>query len=80
MAKGYHHLTYSQRCQIVILKERGESNSAIAKYLGVHRSTVYRELARNSKNEGYDYDQAHKEAEGRRKKDQTKRKKNRIFL
>ena len=38
MTKRYHHLTYEQRCQIYILKKRGDSNTTIAKELEVHRS------------------------------------------
>ncbi|MBM3198890.1 MAG: IS30 family transposase [Chlamydiae bacterium] len=67
MSKGYHHLTYSQRCQIFILKERGESISEIARQLGVHRSTVSRELRRGKKENGYHYDIAQIQARERRK-------------
>ena len=31
MPKGYHHLTCEQRCQIYVLKKRGDTISAIAK-------------------------------------------------
>jgi IS30 family transposase len=67
MAKGYHHLTYSQRCQVFILKERKESQAEIARQLGVHRSTICRELKRNRIYEFYDHDQANKAAQNRRK-------------
>ena len=30
MSKDYHHLTYAQRCQISILKDRGDSFRSIA--------------------------------------------------
>ena len=40
MPTGYHHLTYDQRCQIYILKERGDAPSAIAKALDVHRCSI----------------------------------------
>ncbi|WP_215217588.1 MULTISPECIES: helix-turn-helix domain-containing protein [Candidatus Rhabdochlamydia] len=39
MPKGYHHLTYDQRCQIYILKVRGDTSSLIATILKVHHST-----------------------------------------
>ena len=58
MAKGYHHLTYEQRCQLYALKKRRDSPSTIAKELEVHRSTIYRELERNSGGRGYRIKQA----------------------
>jgi IS30 family transposase len=66
MPKGYHHLTYDQRCQIQTLKERGDSINKIAEALKVHRSSIYREIARNSKNDIYEYHQANKKAIDRR--------------
>jgi IS30 family transposase len=44
MPKGYHHLTYTQRCQIYILKDRGDFPSSIARALDVHASTIGREV------------------------------------
>ncbi len=66
MPKGYHQLTYAQRCQIYILKQRGDSPARIAKELGVHRSTIIRELERNTGQKGYRYKQAQKTSETRR--------------
>lgn len=66
MAKGYHHLTYCQRCQIFILKERKESQAEIARKLGVDPSAICRELKRNQKGGVYDPDQADKIARNRR--------------
>jgi IS30 family transposase len=66
MPKGYHHLTYDQRCQIYILKERGDTPTAIAKALGVHRCSISRELTRNTGQRGYRYKQAHRKALERR--------------
>lgn len=40
MRESYHHLDYAQRCQLYVLKERGDSISVIAQLLGTHRSTV----------------------------------------
>ncbi|QYF48432.1 hypothetical protein RHABOEDO_000593 [Candidatus Rhabdochlamydia oedothoracis] len=40
LPKGYHHLTYNQRCQIYILKARGDTSSSIATILKVHHSTI----------------------------------------
>ena len=66
MLKNYHHLTNDLRCQIYILKRRGESVEQISKELGVHRSTIYRELKRNSGKRGYRYKQANEKALKRR--------------
>ena len=66
MLKNYHHLTNDLRCQIYILKRRGESVTQISKELGVHRSTIYRELKRNSGKRGYRYKQANEKALKRR--------------
>ncbi len=56
MPKGYHHLTYEQRCQIYTLKETSnKSSTEIAKIIGVHRSSVIREIKRNSESKHYDY-------------------------
>jgi IS30 family transposase len=68
MARGYRHLTYEQRCQIDILKTRGDSPSETAKVLGVHRSTIIRELRRNSEGEAYKLEEAERKAQNRRKR------------
>lgn len=65
MPKGYHHLTRDQRCQFYVLKTRGDSISEIALTLGVHRSTLYRELARNTGQRGYRFQQAQEMASKR---------------
>lgn len=66
MPEGYHHLTYAQRCQICILKDRGDSHGTIAKELGVHPATISRELKRNSGQRGYRHKQAHEKSQERR--------------
>ncbi len=66
MPKGYHHLTYEQRCQLQALKKRGDSVSKIAEALKVDPSSIYREIARNSKDNNYDYREANKIASERR--------------
>lgn len=48
MAKGYHHMKKKQRISLETLIDQGMSVIEIADYLGVHRSTVYRELKRGS--------------------------------
>ena len=46
MPKGYTHLTQAQRYQISALNKRRLSIAQIAAEVGVHRSTIYRELKR----------------------------------
>ena len=60
-------LTYEQRCHIEALKKIGLSQTAIAKEIGVHQSTISRELTRNTGARGYRSKQAHRMAESRRK-------------
>ena len=67
MKKQYQQLTYEQRCQIYTLKKTGFKQRAIADELGIHQSTVSRELSRNSGDRGYRYKQAHRKATERRK-------------
>ena len=58
MPKGYRHLATVERCQIWVLKKSGFSLNAIAKLIGVHPSTVSREVGRNSGGRGYRWKQA----------------------
>lgn len=67
MPKGYHHLTRDQRCQLYTLKSSEKSTDNIAVTLGVHRSTLYRELSRNKGQKGYRYQQANEKALERKK-------------
>jgi len=48
MPKGYRHLTYDKRCQIYALLKSGHAKTEIAELLGVHRSTITKELKRNT--------------------------------
>ena len=66
MALPYHHLTNDLRCQIYAHKQSGKSQRAIAAMLGVHQSTLSRELSRNSGGRGYRYKQAQSKAQARR--------------
>src|SRR3990167_3453528 len=68
MPKGYHHLTRDQRCQLYTLNSSGKSTGNTAEILGVHRSTLYRELSRNKGQKGYRYQQAHEKALERKKR------------
>ena len=72
MPKGYHHLTDSQRCQIYTLNERGETQNSISTFLQVDKSTISRELNRNSNIRGYSHIRAHNKAKNRRSKASSK--------
>ena len=74
MTKNYKQLTYEQRCQISILKKRGDSQREIAVAIGVSQATVSRELARNTGERGYRHKQAQQKAVQRRR-EATKRTK-----
>jgi len=44
----YHQITLEERISIAVLRRQGESVAGIARELGRHRSTIYREVRRNS--------------------------------
>lgn len=46
--KQYSRVSYAERCQIVAYLETGFSIPVIASKLGFHKTTIYREIARNS--------------------------------
>lgn len=50
---SYTHLNPMERGQIELLHEQGWSSTAIAARLGRHRTTISRELQRNSTSQGY---------------------------
>lgn len=56
------HLTEGDRYHISALSEAGKSQKKIAKKLGVHRTTIYREKLRNSGKRGYRPRQAQQKA------------------
>ena len=58
----YTHLTQSDRYQILALLQSGKSISSIATQLGRDKSTIYRELNRNTGFRGYRSQQAHEKA------------------
>ncbi len=66
----YHQLTLEQRYQIAALRSMKMTNVDIAATVGVHRSTVYRELRRNGRVVGktslYNAQAAHRRAHQRR--------------
>lgn len=64
--KSYHQLTQEQRYQIYALRRTKHSLSEIATVIGVHKSSVSRELKRNRGQRGYRPQQAHELALERR--------------
>jgi len=63
---GYTQLTQEERYQIHILKKAGYTQSEMAEMLGRHKSTISRELCRNTGLSGYRPKQAHRLALTRR--------------
>ena len=66
--RTYHQLTQAQRYQIYALQKTKHSFAEIANVVGVHKSSVSRELRRNRGQRGYRPQQAHELALGRRSK------------
>lgn len=66
--RTYSQLTQEQRYQIYALKKTKHSLAEIATVIGVHKSSVSRELKRNRGQRGYRPQQAHELAEDRRQK------------
>jgi len=57
--RTYQQLTQEQRYQIYALKRAGHNQTEMAALLNVHKSTISRELRRNSGKRGYRPKQAH---------------------
>lgn len=64
--KQYAHLTYEQRYQISALLKTQISLSEIARIIGVHKSTISREIRRNKGKRGYRPKQAQQFAQSRK--------------
>lgn len=69
---SYSQLTYEQRYLIYTFLKTGYKQIEIAKVLGVHKSTISRELKRNAGKRGYRYKQAQRIAERRKSKARRK--------
>ena len=65
--RSYTQLAREQRYQIYALKKAGHSQTSIAELLGVHKSTISRELRRNRGLRGYRPKQAQEFARQRQK-------------
>jgi transposase, IS30 family len=63
---GYKQLTQEQRYQIYALIQAEQQNKWIAEIVGVHESTISRELKRNRGKKGYRPRQANQKAQGRK--------------
>lgn len=63
---SYKQLTLEQRYGIYSLIKTGHTQAKIAEVIGVHKSTISRELRRNQGKRGYRYKQAHRKATDRR--------------
>ena len=66
--RTYHQLTQAQRYQIYALRKTEHTLAEIADMIGVHKSSVSRELKRNQGQRGYRPQQAHELAADRRQK------------
>ena len=68
----YTQLTYNQRYHIYTFLKAGFCQTEIAKAIGVHKSTISREIRRNRGKRGYRPKQAHQIAMGRQNKAKSK--------
>lgn len=79
--RNYSQLTRDQRIELSALHKAGHSKQYISNALCVNRSTVYRELARNSTQRGsYDAYQANQKAEIRKERFAKNRKLDQIKI
>ena len=75
MDKSYKHLTIAQRHEIKALQQAGHSLSFIGSQLGIHKSTISRELKRNARQWGsYDPNVAQQIANDRKERFSLNRK------
>ena len=70
---AHRQLTSEQRYQIKALKQANQPTEKIAEIVGVDRSTIYREIKRNTGLRGYRQKQAHNKALERRRRKSTRR-------
>ena len=66
MGEIYSHLTLEDRCRLSGLREMHLSVAEMARRLGCHRTTIYREIGRNRCVEGYRPDSADRRAWARK--------------
>jgi transposase, IS30 family len=63
--RTYRRISYEDRCQLHALRTAGQTQAAIGKALGLSQGTVSRELARNTGQRGYRFQQAQRNAQSR---------------
>lgn len=56
--RTYRRITYEDRCQLYALRKAGKTQAEISQALGFSQGTVSRELARNTGQRGYRFQQA----------------------
>ena len=64
MPRTYSHLSYEQRLRVKGLLDKGTKKVDIARALGVHNATIYREIDRGSINGIYDPGHAEEQYRG----------------
>ena len=77
---SYKQLTREQRYQIKALLQTGHKQAKIARVLGVHKSTIQREVKRNNGQRGYRPKQAHEKAMQRRQSKPKQRITSEVWL
>lgn len=70
----YTHLSIEQRYKIDVLRQQGLDNSKIAEVIGVHPTTVGREIKRNGRNGRYGAQTANRRSEDRRHRASSRRR------
>ena len=63
--RTYCRITYEDRCQLYALRKAGLTQAEIGNALGFSQGTVSRELARNTGQRGYRFQQAQRQAQAR---------------
>lgn len=72
-------LTLAQRYEIYAYLQARISKSQIAMFINVHRSTVYREVKRNSSNSKYHPEEAHRKDEERKRQAKPRKISNQVW-
>ena len=68
----YRQITSAERYSLGLLRQRGLAPAAIARFLGRHRSTITRELRRNSRQDGF-YRPGYADARARTRRSHARR-------
>jgi IS30 family transposase len=76
----YIQLTYEQRYHIYLLNKQGFNQTFIAKSMGRNKSTISRELSRNTGKRGYRHKQANRLADERHQKNFEIKQSNQLII